>query len=224
MSFGRWAISRARLRRVDRVERLRRDRLEVDPRRREQVADEPVHRVDLGLEIVVDRGRSASFSRHLDEHAGAAEGGAQLVRHGGHQRALVAELTPHAIGHPAERRGHLSDLGRTLGQVVLALEPAAVEVRRNVRELLHGPGDAKRRRPRQPPEDEQERDPDAQEAVPVRAARHRAVHADAGGRADTRCDEQEAEHSTVQAARQHPGGRGTRMVVAVPHPGSWTRR
>jgi len=75
---------------------------ELEPRRREQLADQLVEHDDLALELV-ERAWIVGIARRIDQHAHVARARAQLVRDRGEELALIGDLLLYPAGHVVDR-------------------------------------------------------------------------------------------------------------------------
>ncbi len=141
---------------------------EVDAGGGEEIADELVDLDDLAIDLVEGVRGLAAVARDLGEEADAGEGGAQLVRDGGEELALVVELLLDAGGHVVHGLCDDADLAVLVAaELDAAVEAAAAEIAGDARELVQGareaPGDAAGRGPQDDAGDEEG------EAAPARA-------------------------------------------------------
>ncbi len=170
---------------------------ELEPRAREQLADDIVEHDDLALELV-ERTQRVVVARRVDQDADVAERRAQLVRHGREQLALIPHLRLDALGHVVDRIGeHVQLAAVAIGHADARVELARADVARGL--------DHVQQRLRQPPRDRagaaphhDERD---RELPPTRAA---DLKAPAEKDAEAEDDPEPAEQPPLQPRLQPP--------------------
>src|SRR5690606_10246889 len=117
------------------------DRLEVEPRAGQELADQPIDLEHLALELGAQRRVAAALARAVEQDAHVAERGADLVGHRGEQLALVAHLPLDARRHVVDGLGQNAQLARLAAELEPALQLAVADVARDPHLLLQRAGE-----------------------------------------------------------------------------------